>query len=182
MTIDQPYGLVSLLEGTSERKLKALWAELQTEFGVRGGGPVPIAHLAYQVAGQYHVPALHDALARLARSRRPFTVQVSDVEVIEGPEPVIFLRVVRSSDLLSFQHDVWEGTYFAADELPPHYHPDRWVPHLTIANQRLSDGELARVIEFLTAKDLQWQLKIDNLALIMPGKERPRVKWRFDLG
>lgn len=182
MTIDQPYGLVTLLEGPVERKIKAVWQELRSDFGLPAGGSVPYPHLAYQIAGQYHVPALHDALAKLAKQQRPFTVSVSGLEVIEGPEPVIFLRVVRSSELLSFQHAVWESTYFAATDLPPHYHPDRWVPHLTLAHGPIAEPDLARAVTHLANQDFQWQLRVANLTLVVPGKERPRVKWRFDLG
>jgi hypothetical protein len=182
MDLNRPHGIISLLDSRHEKLVKALWADLRSEFGLQGGSGIPFPHFAYQVAGHYNPVALKEALARVAKARPRFKARVSGLALLEDAKPTLYLRLVRNPDLLSFQQAVWQSAFFAANDLAMHYHPDRWVPHITLAHGDLTRDAVPYVLEFLAQRELEWEIPVENLALVEPGEERPRIKWRFDLG
>ncbi|PZN09218.1 MAG: hypothetical protein DIU69_08940 [Bacillota bacterium] len=62
-----------------------------------------------------------------------------------------------------------------------YYHPESWVPHITLAEHDLDAATAGRAVEFLLNRDLYWEVIIDNVALIDDTGTRQELRLRFDL-
>src|SRR5271156_3507392 len=92
-------GIVSLLDGEARDRIEQLWEELRRDFGVRGIHTKRFPHFSYHVADEYDLAQLRPRLEQLAGSTRIFSAQASGIGIFTRKEPVIYLPVVRSSDL-----------------------------------------------------------------------------------
>ena len=55
----------------------------------------------------------------------------------------------------------------------PYYAPEAWSPHVTLAQGTRAGENLPEILEYLGELDLEWDLEVDNLAVIEDGgKER----------
>src|SRR5690348_10878558 len=92
--------VVSLLDREHEARIEALWDELAREFGVDALlSRVAIPHFSYHVAEKYDEPKLEAALRTFAHVHRPFTVRCAGLGIFTGPNPVLYIPIVRNGDL-----------------------------------------------------------------------------------
>jgi 2'-5' RNA ligase len=175
-------GLVSLLDPKHDALTRALWDELEATLGLRGVWATPYPHFSYQIAPSYAAAAVETASRALALSAAPFTVQTSGVAVFTGLAPVVYLPVVRTAQLSAWHAQVWAAGLPAAREPVPYYHPDHWVPHITLAQGGLSLALAAEAVGLLAGRDLNWTLRVDNLSFIGLDEEQQKLRWRLPLG
>jgi hypothetical protein len=64
-----------------------------------------------------------------------------------------------------------------------YYHPDQWVPHITLHHGSLSADVLAEAMRFLSQWDFTWRLRLDNLTLLVGDGETPQhhVQYQYPL-
>lgn len=64
-----------------------------------------------------------------------------------------------------------------------YYHPEQWVPHVTLAHGDIRQEQLAEAIRVLSQWDFTWQITVDNVALLYDaGEGKPdEVRLRFEL-
>ena len=159
-------GVVSLLDEQHHRLVEALWAELAERFGLRGAYVAPFPHFSYQIAPQYDADLLKRMLEDVAARQPIFQVQTTGLGVFTGAQPVLYIPVVRSPQLAQFQQMLWTELARASQDASDYYHPDRWIPHITISFSDLDQQRLADVIVWLSERDFTWTITVDNLAYI----------------
>src|SRR2546425_461787 len=64
-----------------------------------------------------------------------------------------------------------------------YYHPDQWVPHITLHHGNLSADALAEAVRLLSQRDFTWRLRLDNLTLLAGDGETPQhhVQYQYPL-
>ncbi|MDQ3958230.1 MAG: 2'-5' RNA ligase family protein [Actinomycetota bacterium] len=167
-------GVCSVLPEDAAGKVRGLWAELENEFGLMSPQISPLPHFSYQVARDYDLDALEDVVRKLAAGARGLRVQTAGLGIFTGPSPVLYLPIVRSPELARFQLAVWSAASIAATKLDQHYHPASWVPHVSLAFGDSAPEALAGAVIELSARDLAWDLEVDNLAIIKGAGHRPQ--------
>lgn len=160
------HSVVSLLDQKHYQLLEDLWAELAREFAVRGIYVQPRPHFSYQVATRYDVKSLEPALQRFAADKRPFKVRTGGLGIFPGPHPVLYIPVVRSSELTQFHEALWQELCNTGQGILDYYHPDRWMPHITIGIGDINKENLSQIVRFLAERDFYWEITIDNIALV----------------
>ncbi len=174
--------MVSLLDEEHYSEVEGLWAELDREFGVRGVYVTPFPHFSYQVAERYEVKALESTLRKISRDMSPFRVRTAGLGIFTGPEPVLHVPIVRSSELSEFHQRVWQDTVRAASGLLGYYHPDSWMPHITLAHSDIDKDGLSRLIRATSERNFGWEIRIDNLSLIYDTGSSQELRSRFPFG
>ncbi len=166
-------GVVSLLDAEHEVMVRALWSELERDFGVkRVREAVPFPHITYQGAGRYALKRVDTILERLARETAPFTVRTAGLGIFGGHRPVLSITVVRDAALDAFHRRVWEAVGDAASDLAPYYAPgDRWTPHITLAKGDLTADNLPAIIGALCGRSFEWDIRLDNLAFLNESEQ-----------
>jgi len=175
-------GVVSLLDNRHYEMVEQLWADLEREFDVRGVYVTPYPHFSYQIAPRYDVEALEAVLQRFASKSRPFRVGTSGLAIFTGPSPVLYIPVVRTLELTRFHEALWQEISQAGSEIVGYYHPERWMPHITIGMGDLNKDNLGRIVQYLSGRDFYWEITVDNLAFIYDTGTEQVLRSRFDFG
>ena len=160
------HGVVSLLDHKHYQLVEDLWAGLAREFAVSGIYVQPYPHVSYQVATHFNVKSLELALRRFAASKTSFQVRTSGLGIFPGPQPVLYIPVVRSPELTQFHGALWQEISSTGSGFLDYYHPAHWVPHITIGIGDMKKGDLSQIVRFLAERDLNWEITVDNIALV----------------
>jgi hypothetical protein len=62
-----------------------------------------------------------------------------------------------------------------------YYHPNQWIPHITIGFGDISKDNLSQIIPFLAERDFNWEITVNNLAFIYNTGTEQEMKSRFDI-
>jgi len=178
--------VVSLLDDHHDRLVRDLWNELARDFGVRRVTEiVRDPHLTYQGAEQYDLDRLDTALRAVASTTAPFTISTTGLGIFTGPQPVLYLAVVRSAALTTFHAALWDAIGAAGQDYAPYYTPaGPWTPHITLAQWDLTPDTIGPVAARLAARPLAWEMPIDTLAILhptSPNADRYEVWRRYPL-
>lgn len=161
-------GIVSLLDDTSARAVRALWDELERVWRLREAArSVPLPHLSYHVADGYDIPRASEALRRVAMRTPPLTVRVTGLGAFTEIQPVLYLAVERDATLDALHAAIWRElaeTDTARDPWPI-YAPATWVPHVTLAMGDLTAEKLTALLAAWATRDVRRTMRIDALSL-----------------
>ncbi|MBD0371128.1 MAG: 2'-5' RNA ligase family protein [Pyrinomonadaceae bacterium] len=161
--------------------VEKLWAAIEKEFGIRGVYRTPFPHISYHVSGHYNVDKIKTVMDVFARHTSPFRVRCCGLGVFTGPEPVVYIPVVRSPQLADFQHELWHQVTKSADDLDFAYRPARWVPHITLARHDLTQRAVAAIVRKFCTMELNQTVTVNNLALIYDTGGKEEVIYRVQL-
>lgn len=164
-------GVVSLLQPVYYERVLAIMHELQGKCGIQGGLSTPLPHFSWHIAPRYELAGLEARLERIAREARPFPVRATGLGLFTGERPVVYIPVIKSAELIAFHQALWEQTIDLAEEQSPYYAPDRWQPHITLAMFDVTRSNLACLMERLAFTPVDWELRVDQIGLILqePG-------------
>jgi 2'-5' RNA ligase len=174
-------GIVSLLDLEHKEQVQGLWDELEHEFGLCGIFTTRFPHFSYHVAGAYDCGRLGPILARFAHGHEGFTAHATGLGIFTGPQPVLFIPVVRTPELTRLHQELWWAVAGTAAGTIDLYHPHTWVPHITLAHGDLTAQMLPDVIRFLSGRDFTWNIRIADLVLVMAAGTGDERQVRFPL-
>jgi len=175
------HGVVSLLDDEHYALVEHLSDELETELGVRALYNTPLPHFSYHVAEGYDVDLLDSILRRLASGCTKFRVRTAGLGVFSGDHPVLYVPVVRSPLLSALHQKLWWGLAVAGAGTVEYYHPERWMPHITLADGEVLKDHLPDIVRMLNARAFDWEIKVNNLSLICDTGTAQELRLRFDL-
>ena len=160
------YAVVSLLDEAHYRQVEELWDQLKDHCCIAGIYRTPFPHFSYHVAPGYDLALLRTRLEQFARTTPPFRVRTAGLGIFTGPNPVIYMPVVRSPLLSALHQALWPAVEETATGGLTYYQPDLWIPHITLGHGDLCHENLGPVVQFLNQKSLVWEIAIENLAVI----------------
>lgn len=175
--------LVSMLGHDTSEAVRSIWWELEATFGVTTRYVKPFTHFSYHVAADdYDLDVLAETFEEIAARHEPFTVRTSGIGVFTGVEPVVYMGVVRSADLDALHQDIWDSCTPRFGVGLPYYSPEAWVPHVTLAQGPRTRARLPEIMRALGERDLAWDLRVDNLAVIEDGGQERGLRHHLELG
>ncbi len=176
------YAVVSLLDERACAAIQHLWDELGPLAGKSVPGHTPFPHLSYHVAETYPLAQLEPLLAQFARAQAPFLIRTTGLGLFTGAQPVVFLPVVRTPVLARFHLALWEALAALPGAGRQYYHPEHWIPHITLTYGELCTADLSTLICRLGGRDLSWELTVDNLSVLYDEGGERGLAARFALG
>jgi 2'-5' RNA ligase len=174
-------GIVSLLDDLHYHYIENLWAELQREFGVKGVYVTPFPHFSYHVASDYDSEMLAPILHRIATKQASFQVRTSGLSIFTGEAPVLYIPVVRNPALTQLHELLWQELLNMGNGVLEYYHPEHWIPHITIGFGDLNSDNLAHIVRYLSKRSFSWQVTVDNLTFIGNSGTGQEIKFRYAL-
>lgn len=173
--------IVSLLEPAAYSRIEAMWRILELKCGLKGIKNTPFPHFSWHVAQEYPQKSVEQALRSLAAPTRPFTVQTSGLGIFTGQEPVIYLLITKNEKLLRFHKSIWRQIEPLSQQPSEYYSPETWVPHITLAHKDVDKHALLCALEELAFLPFNWEVKIDNLAVVgQSGEDVGHLIDRFE--
>jgi 2'-5' RNA ligase len=159
-------GIVSLLDDASSEQYQQLLRQLRQELGVRLPATDFRPHFSYHISETYQQEQMLSMLEQIAWQMEPFTIQVSGLGIFTGPKPIVYATIVRTRQLAKLQEPVWDlGMRFAFNP-SEHYHPQQWVPHITLLDAAQFPFDLAFVVERLNKQPFAQQISVNNLTFL----------------
>ncbi len=174
-------GVVSLLDLADQDRIAELHAGIERATGVSGLCTTPVPHFSYHVADEYDPDLLAATLLSFAASNPGFRVRTSGLGIFTGQHTVVYIPIVRGPVLTAMHHVLWRHLARAARGASEHYHPDNWLPHITLVDNPALSAHLPEVIRILEGQDLQWELAVTNIALLYGEGEALGVRFRHPL-
>lgn len=175
-------GIVSLLDAAHDRQVRALCAELAEALGLGPEALPPFPHFSYQIAPRYAPAGVAEALGAVAQAQPPLTVTTAGVAVFPGAAPVVYVPLVRTAALTALHAQVWAALRPLAVDPPAYYHPDQWVPHITLVQAGVDAAGAAEAVRRLNAHGLYWTMPIETLCFAATEGAAGVVRHRFALG
>jgi 2'-5' RNA ligase len=175
------HGIVSLLDDEHYALVEHLWDKLETELGVHGLYKTPLPHFSYHVAGGYDLDLLESILPRLASWCATFRARTTGLGVFSGDHPVLYVPVVRNSTLNALHQRLWHELAVASTDTVEYYRPERWMPHITLADGGVVKDHLPDIVRLLSPRAFDWKIEVNNLSLIYDTGTAQEVRLRFDL-
>jgi 2'-5' RNA ligase len=174
-------GVISVLDEPAFGRVAGLWARVEREFGIAVGFPGALPHISFHIASAYDMDTASSVLASIAWAQREFVVETSGIGVFTGPERTIYIPVGRSAELASLHTLICERLRRAGMETIGYYLQERWLPHITIAQQNVLPAVMPALLGWLSEQDFSWRLPITNLAIAEPTDDGATVfgQWRF---
>jgi len=178
------HGVVSLLSKPYYQQVKAIWDTLDREMGIRGVLTTPFPHFSYHVAEHYDLPEIGPMLEKFARETAPFTVQTTGLGIFTGGlKPIVYVNVARSPQLSAMNADLWSLLAERSAGIVDYYHPQEWVPHVTLAHGDFGSAELPQLIDILSGYEFAWTLTVNNLTLLYTDDtiQQDDIQFQFPL-
>jgi len=175
------HGIVTLLDNEHYQLIEDLWAELERRFSVHGVYITPYPHFSYQVAQHYDLDLVEPVLKRITSNITTFKVRTSSLGIFTGTSPVLYIPVVRSLELTQLHEEIWREIATAGSGVQEYYHPEQWMPHITIGFSDINKDNLSQIIPFLANRDFNWEITVDNIAVIYDTGMKQELKARFDI-
>jgi 2'-5' RNA ligase len=175
------HGIVSLLEKDHNQLVEELWVELEREFSIHGVYVTPYPHFSYHVAQTYDMDKIEPVLERITSNITTFKVRTSGIGIFTGASLVLYIPVVRNLELTELHQELWEQISPSCSGALEYYHPDQWMPHITIGFGDISKDNLPQIIPFLAERNFNWEITVNNIALIYDTGTKQELKSRFDI-
>ena len=171
--------IVTILEEPFYQSVKTIWKDLELQCGFTNAVPMTVPHFSWHVAESYKdEKRLIKVMETVCRQAKPFTVTTAGLGIFPAPKLVVNIALVKNRALLEFHQNLWELLNQLANQPSPHYAPESWAPHITLAYEEFTAKGLCCVMEYLLGRLTDWELTVNNLALISQ-ELRPGVKRNF---
>jgi 2'-5' RNA ligase len=159
-------GVIALLDPASTARVESLWDEMEQRFGVARGFPGAIPHVTFHLSSYDVEPGATAVVERVAAETAPFTLYSSGPGLFGGPSPILFANVARAPAAASLaarlDAELTAAGYPGTDT---YYTPERWIPHITLAQQNLASADLGALLAWLARQPLAWELPIASLSI-----------------
>lgn len=165
-------GVISLLDPAATARVENLCEGMSERFGAGRGFPGGIPHITFHLSARDIEPGAIAVVERVASATAPFTLYSSGLGTFAGPGgPILYIGVARApaATLLAdtLAQELARAGYPGTD---PYYAPDRWMPHVTIAQQNLQGVDLGALLAWLVVQPLSFELPLTTLSV---AKETP---------
>lgn len=160
------YGLASLLPEPYYTQVERIWDELENCCKLTAIRETPYPHFSWHIAQSYQMEQLQIIVRQLSKQIAPFQIRTAGLGIFGGATPVIYIAVVKDEQLIVLHRRIWNQLIEIAGNPSPYYHPDHWMPHITLAYEDVTSQNIGAVMQMLAFERYDWEMWIDNLTMI----------------
>ena len=173
--------VVSLLDHEADQRVRSIHASLESACGLKGIRLFPYPHFSWVGAEDCALEKLEAVVEKLAATIPPLTVTTTGLGLFTGKEPVIYISILKTLELIQVHQKIWNATRSDVEHLHPYYAPDQWAPHITLALQDVTENNLGCAMQQLSFQSFEMVIQVNNLAVVYQeegkvgefGKEYP---------
>ena len=158
-----------------------LWGELRERFNVHSDLTEEFPHFSLHVARRYDVDALRENLAAFAAEHGPLRVRTAGLGIFTKERTVLYMPLVRNPRLNTFHRELWRAASGLGDDVFAYYRPERWIPHMTLAHDKVDQYNLGGAIHWLSDQKLDWVFDVEQLTLIEADGDKKREVFQVQL-
>ncbi|MGV3540588.1 MAG: 2'-5' RNA ligase family protein [Rufibacter sp.] len=158
--------IVSLLDAAHTDKLNRLILELEREFGLKGVQMTPYPHITWLTVNDGSLQNLQETLGHAAGICCKFKIRTTGLGIFPGEKPVLYIPILRTPSVNRFHSQLYEAVSLISQEIGHLYHPDAWMPHLSLALGDTTPDLVAQALIYLNREAYDWHIELDNLTLL----------------
>jgi 2'-5' RNA ligase len=113
------------------------------------------------------------------KESKRFTVHAGGLGIFTGGKTVLHIPVVRTIELSRFHRSPWKRIVSTGFGVAPLYEPNSWTPHVTLAEWDIDEQNLPKIVGRLSSRKLGFDMKVDNLAIIIDDGTTQTVRSKF---
>jgi 2'-5' RNA ligase len=157
---------------------------MSERFGVRRGFPGGVPHVTFHLSERDVESGAAAVVERLAKSTAPFRLYSAGLGVFAGPNgPILHLSVARSPAAARLAEQLeLELSAAGFPGTDAYYTPERWIPHITIAQQNLSGADLPGLLAWLVEQPLAIEIVVSELSIARETPTGVEILASFPLG
>ncbi|HEX8426338.1 2'-5' RNA ligase family protein [Hymenobacter sp.] len=163
--------ITSLLNPQNADRINRIIKSLETEFGLDDVQATADPHITYQLAGVRKLSALNQCLRDVARHTTPFVVHTTGLGLFPGPNPVIYIPVLRSDELNHLHQRILHATKPLCLRTDKFSGPDCWLPHISLALHDTTPELLGPVLQYLNQQTFNLKISINNITILRQEDE-----------
>ena len=157
--------IISELDPATTEIVKDLWQQLHDKCGLRGIYMTPTPHFTWLVADEFNIEQVKSVLDELVAQVQSFKLHTFGLGIFSGEEPVLYLPMVKSLEMISLHCQIWEHIAPLSHGLKLYYSPKIWVPHITLAIKDLNKENLSCAVNAIAFEQIELYVQVDNLAI-----------------
>ncbi|MGQ4809579.1 hypothetical protein NKDENANG_03000 [Candidatus Entotheonellaceae bacterium PAL068K] len=155
------------MKTTTGKWVQEVWVGLGANLGLRGIYVTPFPNFSDHAAEHYDVDLIAPMLRHFAANTAPFEVLIIGLGIFTaGLNPLLYVNVARSPRLSDLNAALWPEAAAVSAGIVEYYHPEQWVPHITLSHGDLTYAHLVDAMRVLNKWHFTWRLPIDNMALL----------------
>ncbi|WP_210464473.1 MULTISPECIES: 2'-5' RNA ligase family protein [Rufibacter] len=158
--------IVSLLDAEHSDRMNQLIYGLEREFGLKEVQKTPYPHITWLTVNDGSLHNLQKTLGHAAGICCRFRINTTGLGIFPGEKPVLYIPVLRTANVNHFHNQLYKAVCLLSNEINPYYHPDVWMPHLSLALGDTTPELVAQAMVYLNRKNYQWKVELDNLTLL----------------
>jgi len=174
--------IVALLDEATNRDFESLWEELRSVGLNHVADQVAIPHVSFHVAEEYDQARAEASLLEFARSHAPFQISTAGLGIFTGNHRTLYTSVVRTDTLAAYQRALWPILDRASSGVVQYYHPEQWMPHITLAQGDVTAESLAAAVKRFAMRAFVWRSQVDTIAWISDTNGVHECKFSVPLG
>ena len=157
--------IISELDPETSKMVRDLWQQLHDQCGLRGIYMTPTPHLTWLVAVEFDIEQVKSVLEELATQVQSFKLHTFGLGIFSGEEPVLYLPMVKSLEMINLHCQIWEQIAPLSQGLKQYYSPKIWVPHITLALKDLNKENLSCAVNAIAFEQIELYVQVNNLAI-----------------
>lgn len=164
------FALISELSEPATIQVMHLWRQLNQKCGLQGIFSYPNPHFTWFSAEMLEVERCEPIIEVITQETTAFKVHTSGLGFFDGEDPVLYLPVVKSPQLMRLHQTLWNQLMPYGKGFNAFYSPDEWIPHISLALRDLTLDNLPCAIQsignepfdLVTTVNTIWVVKSEN--------------------
>jgi len=176
-----PQAIVATVPEPHANHIHDLWTGLEARFNVHSELTSEFPHFSLHMAQGYEVEAVQEKLALFAAEHPPLRVRTAGLGMFTRSAHVLYIPLVRNPRLNDFHRDLWKVVSGLGEDVVAYYRPERWIPHITIALEKVDRYNLGGAMQWLSDQKLDWVFDVAELSLLEAKHGERRSVFRVPL-
>ena len=159
------FALITVINGQPGKYISDLWTGLQESCGLDGQNSFMLPHFSWFGCEEIHCENLQIELARISSTIKPFSVKTAGLGVFTGPQPVLYIPIIRTQELSKAHTAVWEACLPYMQGPNYYYSPQNWMPHITLGFKKMTPEVIQCSLGRLTNIRFDFEIFADHYEL-----------------
>ena len=159
-------GLISILPPFLCEEVFFFWNQLSERFAVQRVKLTGTPHITWNYAEHYCLDDPQVFCKALARRLQPLRCRTNGLGLFSGKRPVLYIAVMMNTEMETCHRQIWDAVNPVAVLPNKRYHPDRWIPHITLAMEDLTSENIGPITVFLSAYKWKYTFNIQSLSWV----------------
>jgi len=157
-------GILSILENKPYNDVKKIWKIFETKYNSVGVQVFNHPSVTFQGGKVKNIKQLKKDFQKVISKIKPFEIEVNGYGHFN--KKVIYLKVKKTNDLIKLNKLINQFSVIYCKDLFKYYTPKKWIPHITLAMDDLTEDNLEKAWNELSKNKVRFKQKLHNLCIV----------------